>query len=298
MANIPVIPGIQVSTKGILNKPLKDIICALLFGGLKNMLKGPLICVSADLDKLISEYTDLPNLRDLKDALKEVKDQLKAAEDALGIKDALGRVNGAIAEVQSLLALDGLCAIPLKAPPIPDVLGQVIDAEFAEMNAILNDLGRLAKPELCLSGSGGFGFGSGYNPNSILDNISKHLGNMGSIPQSKLDALVKRLKGVGKALKKSVDRQLFPDFRHKHNLATGKPYVPGQTYAAAGLVAPGAPNANVPVPVITLAPAPPLACRLRCPVIMARARVSAQRTARSIRVRRRLIASTTVLVTR
>lgn len=287
MANIPVIPGVKVSTKGILNKPLKDIICALLFGGLNNMLKGPLICVSADLDKLISEYTDLPNLQDLKNELKELKDQLKAAEDALGIKDALGRVNGAIAEVQSLLALDGLCKIPLKAPPITDVLGQVIDAEFAEMNAILNDLGRLAKPELCLSGNGGFGFGSSYNPDSILGSMSKHLNNMGNIPGRQLDSFVKRLKGVSKALKKSVDRQLFPDFRHKHNLATGKPYVPNQKYKDAKIDAPSvavlrarlavesnastraaiqaemnaqiAATENTLVPVITLAPPPPLA---------------------------------------
>ena len=170
MANIPIIPGVKVSTKGVLNKSMKDIICAILFGGLKNMFKGPLLCVSADLDKLISEYTDLPNLKDLKDDLKELKDQLRAAEDALGIKDALGRVNGAIAEVQSLLALGGLCKIPMKAPPITDVLGQVIDSEFAEINSILNDLGRLSKPELCLSGNGGLSTGS-YNPKSILGSI-------------------------------------------------------------------------------------------------------------------------------
>lgn len=259
MANIPIIPGVKVSTKGVLNKSMKDIICAILFGGLKNMLKGPLLCVSADLDKLISEYTDLPNLKDLKDDLKELKDQIRAAEDALGIKDALGRVNGAIAEVQSLLALNGLCAVPMKAPPITDVLGQVIDSEFAEMNSILNDLGRLAKPEMCLDTAGGFGFGSSYNPNSILGSIQKRGGRMADIPENALASFRKRIQGVSKALKKSVDRQLFPDFRHKHNLVTGKPYVPGQTYAQAGLVASNAPNADTPVPVITLAPAPPLA---------------------------------------
>lgn len=258
MANIPIIPGIKVSTKGVLNKSMKDIICAILFGGLKNMLKGPLLCVSADIDKLISEYTDLPNLKDLKDDLKELKDQLRAAEDALGIKDALGRVNGAIAEVQSLLALNGLCAIPMKAPPITDVLGQVIDSEFAEMNSILNDLGRLSKPELCLSGNGGLSTGS-YNPSSILGSIQKHLSRMEDIPSNALASFKKRIQGVSKALKKSVDRQLFPDFRHKHNLVTGKPYVPGQTYAQAGLVASNAPNARTLVPVITLAAAPPLA---------------------------------------
>ena len=258
MANIPIIPGVKVSTKGILNKSMKDIICAILFGGLKNMLKGPLLCVSADLDKLISEYTDLPNLKDLKDDLKELKDQIRAAEDALGIKESLARVNGAIAEVQSLLALDGLCKIPMKAPPITNVLGQVIDSEFAEINAILNDLGRLSKPELCLSGNGGLSTGS-YNPKSILGSIQKHLSRMEDIPGNALASFKKRIQGVSKALKKSVDRQLFPDFRHKHNLVTGKPYVPGQTYAQAGLAAPGSPNANTPVPVITLAPAPPRA---------------------------------------
>ena len=258
MANIPIIPGVKVSTKGILNKSMKDIICAILFGGLKNMLKGPLLCVSADLDKLISEYTDLPNLKDLKDDLKELKDQIRAAEDALGIKESLARVNGAIAEVQSLLALDGLCKIPMKAPPITNVLGQVIDSEFAEINSILNDLGRLSKPELCLSGNGGLSTGS-YNPSSILGSIQKHLSRMEDIPGNALASFKKRIQGVSKALKKSVDRQLFPDFRHKHNLVTGKPYVPGQTYAQAGLAAPGSPNANTPVPVITLAPAPPRA---------------------------------------
>ena len=240
MANIPIIPGVQVSTKGILNKPLKDIICALLFGGLNNMLKGPLLCVSADLDKLISEYTDLPNLNDLKADLTDLKNQLKAAEDALGIKDALNRVNGAIAEVQSLLALDGLCKIPLKAPPIPDVLGQVIDAEFAEMNAILNDLGRLSKPQLCLNGDGGLSTGS-YNPDSILGSIQKHLSKMEDIPGNALASFKKRIQGVTKALKKSVDRQLFPDFRHKHNLLTGKPYA-GE--AAVVTLAPPPPTAN------------------------------------------------------
>lgn len=257
MAIIPVIPGVQVATKGILNKPLKDIICALLFGGLSNMLKGPLLCIQADLDKLITENTDLPGIRDLQNELKELKNELKAAEDLAGIKDTLGRINGAIAEVQSLLALDGLCKIPLKAPKIPDVLGQIIDAEFAEMNAILNDIGRLAKPQLCLNGDGGINTGN-YNPESILGSIQKHGGRMADIPSQKINGFVNRLKGVRTALNKSINRQLFPDFRHKTNLVTGKPYVPGQTFAQAGLVPAGAANANAPVPVITMAPPPPL----------------------------------------
>ena len=64
---------------------------------------------------------------------------------------------------------------------------------------------------------------------------------MGNIPGAQLSALTKRLQGVGKALDKSINRQLFPDFRHNRNLATGKPYVPGQTYAAARVDAQGVP---------------------------------------------------------
>ena len=237
MADIPIIPGVKVATKGILNKPIKDIICAILFGGLDNMLKGNLLCVEADLNALIEEYTDLPSIKDLQAELGKLKDELKALEELSGLKGALDRVNGAIAEVQNLLALDGMCKIPLKAPLIPDVIGQVIDAEFNEANAILKDIGRLGKPELCLSGAGGINTGK-YNPESILGSIQKHGGKMASIPSDKINNLNKKIKGVTKALSKSINRQLFPDFRHKHNLLTGKPYKAGES-------------------AITLAPPPP-----------------------------------------
>jgi len=234
MANIPVIPGVSVATKGILNKPVKDIICAILFGGINNMLKGPLLCVTADLDTLIQDnFPGTPSLADLKGELKEIKDQLKAAEALSGIPETLGRVNAAIAEVQSLLALDGLCKIPLKAPKIPDVVAEVIDAEFREMDAILNDLGKLAKPSICLNGDGGLSTGS-YKPDSILGSIQKHLNKMEDIPGQKLTALKKRLQGVKKALDKSINRQLFPDFRHKHDLTTGQPWKAGGGPTLAG----------------------------------------------------------------
>lgn len=233
--DIPVIPGVSVTPMGILNKPLKDIICAILFGGLNNLLKGNLLCVNLDIEQLLGE----PIMADLKAELTGLKDELKAFEDAMGIKDMIGRVNAAVAEAQNLLALDGLCKIPLKAPPIPDIIGQTIDMEYANANAILNDLGRLAKPKICLSGSGGINSGS-YNADSILHNLQQHLKNAEKIPQTELNLLKNRLNGVSNALKKSVDRQLFPDFRHKTNLATGMSYTPADPH------------------VVTLAPPPPV----------------------------------------
>jgi hypothetical protein len=238
MADIPIIPGVKIATKGILNKPVKDIICAILFGGLDNMLKGNLLCVQADIDALIQDnFPGTPSIKDLQGELKNLKNELKAMEELAGLKGGLDRVNAAIAEVQNLLALDGMCKIPLKAPKIPDVIAEVIDAEFNEANAILKDIGRLGKPELCLSGKGGLNTGK-YNPESILGSIQKHINKMEDIPGQKINNLKRKLQGVTKALSKSINRQLFPDFRHKHNLLTGKPYKAGES-------------------AITLAPPPP-----------------------------------------
>lgn len=234
--DIPVIPGVSVTPMGILNKPLKDIICAILFGGLDNLLKGNLLCVNLDIEQLLGE----PIMADLKAELTGLRDELKAFEDAMGIKDMIGRVNGAIAEVQNLLALDGLCKIPLKAPLIPDIIGQTIDMEYANANAILNDLGRLEKPKICLSGQGGINSGT-YNPGSILHDLQRLVKNAGNIPQYEINLLKNRLSGVSNALKKSVDRQLFPDFRHKTNLVTGRPYAGEATVVT---LAPPPPRAN------------------------------------------------------
>ena len=224
--DIPVIPGVSVTPMGILNKPLKDIICALLFGGLDNLLKGNLLCVNLDLEQLLG----MPGLtQELQADLLALKNELKAMEQMAGVPNMLGMINGAIAEVQNLLALDGLCKIiPLKAPLIPDVLGQTIDAEYAQANGILNDIGRLDKPKLCLNGKGGFNTGT-YNANSIMARIKAQLNNMANIPQYELNVLRNRIQAATVALRASINRQLFPDFRHKHDLTTGKPYTPGSS---------------------------------------------------------------------
>ncbi|CAB4241555.1 hypothetical protein UFOVP71_93 [uncultured Caudovirales phage] len=247
MPDIPIIPGVSVATKGILNQPLKNIICAILFGGINNMLKGPLLCVKADLDKLIQDnFPGVPSLNDLRGELMNLRHDFAAFEDHIGIKETLGRINGAVAEVQNLLALDGLCAIPLKAPPIPDVLAQIADAEYGQAMAILNDIGMLSKPQLCLNGpGGGFGGDGGllstgtYNPSSILGNIQQHIKQMQDIPSQKINQLKFQINNVSNALHRSMDRELFPDFRHKHDLTTGQPY-------------------NGSAGAITLAPPPPI----------------------------------------
>ncbi len=226
MASIPVIPGVKVTTKGILNKPIKDIICAILFGGLDNLLKGNLLCIEANLNEILEDQ-GLANLTDLKDALKELRDEVKAFQDHLGIGEVLKRVNEGIKDLQNMLSLGGMCPVPMKAPQIPDVLGQLTNSLFGNANSILNDLGRLAKPQLCLDAQGGINTGS-YNPDSIMGSLSRKLGRFDDLTESQITNFTNRIKGVSKAIKKQINRELFPDFRHRHNMQTGKNYVPGE----------------------------------------------------------------------
>ncbi len=218
MATIPVIPGVKVATKGVLNKPLKDIICAILFGGINNMLKGNLLCIQANLAELAGN----PNLpADLKAALADLKKELEAFQEHIGITETLKRINGAIADIQKVLALGGMCPIPLKAPKIPNMINDVAGTFFGAANGIINQLGQLAKPQLCLDAKGGINTGS-YKPGSILDQINRNLDRIAGAPQASIDKFVRSINGVTKAIRSQIDRELFPDFRHKHNLITGK----------------------------------------------------------------------------
>ena len=189
------------------------------------MLKGNLICIQANLDELLEDQ-GLANLADLKDALRELRDEVNAFQEHLGVGEAIKRINGAIADVQKVLSLGGMCPVPLRAPKIPDVLKQVTNSFFGAANGILNDLGRLAKPQLCLDANGGINTGA-YKPDSILGSLNRKIGRLGDIPGNELDRLTKSIKGVSKAIRKQIDRELFPDFRHKHNLLTGAPVVAG-----------------------------------------------------------------------
>lgn len=196
------------------------------------MLKGNLICIEANLNEILEDQ-GLANLTDLKDALKELQDEVKAFQEHLGVGEAIKRANEAIADVQKVLSLGGMCPVPMRAPKIPDVLNNITNSYFGAANSILNDLGRLAKPQLCLDANGGVNTGA-YNPDSILGSLNRKLGRLGDIPGNELDRLTNSIKGVSRAIKKQINRDLFPDFRHKHNLQTGKPYVAGAAVTTIG----------------------------------------------------------------
>lgn len=222
MASIPVIPGVKVVTKGVLNKPLKDIICAILFGGLNNLLKGNILCIDVNLEQLAG----VSATQGLKDAITELRQELAALQKHIGITDTLARVNEAIADMQKVLALGGMCPIPLKAPKIPNVINNVANSFFGGANSLLNQLGRLAKPQICIDAQGGVNTGS-YDPESILGQMNRTVKRLGNIPAAEADKFERSLKGISRAIRSQIDRELFPDFRHKHNLLTGGPVVAG-----------------------------------------------------------------------
>ena len=226
MSIIPIVPGLQVATGGILDRPLKDLICALLFGGLGNLLNGNLLCLQANINTLLAD-AGMANLDDLRNALTDLRDELLAFEQHLGIPEMLARINGAIGDIQRILALGGMCKIPLIAPRIPDVLAEITNSYFASGLSILNDLGRLMQPQLCLDGAGGINTGS-YKPDTIMGSLMRKIGRLDEIPQTEFNRFVNRINGVKNAIKSQINQELFPDFRHKHNLLTGRPKVSGQ----------------------------------------------------------------------
>lgn len=231
MVNIPVIPGVNVQTQGILNKSIKDIICAILFGGIGNLLKGNILCIEANINEML-EDAGYANLYDIKDELRLLQDEVKAFNDHLGVNDITQRINDALAEVRYLLSLGGLCPVPIKIPNINgDILDQVTDNVFNNLQGVLSAFGPLLKPKICIDAQGRINTGS-FDPGSILDNIrkaSQNALNAGSvIPASITSGFNSQISGVTSSIKQARAIELFPDFRHKHNLLTGAPVVAGQ----------------------------------------------------------------------
>jgi len=231
MVNIPVIPGVNVQTQGILNKSLKDIICAILFGGIGNLLKGNILCIEANINEML-EDAGYANLYDIQDELRLLQDEVKAFSDHLGINDITQRINDALAEVRYLLSLGGLCPVPIKIPNINgDILDQVTDNVFNNLQGVLSAFGPLLKPKICIDAQGRINTGS-FQPGNILDNIrkaSQQALNAGTvIPSSITSGFNNQIKGIGGSIKQARAIELFPDFRHKHNLLTGAPVVAGQ----------------------------------------------------------------------
>jgi hypothetical protein len=145
-----------------LPKNEKDLICMLLAGRLKDLFKGRLVCAQLAIDDLLKDLTGTSGLGSLQTALLGMKGALDGFKAASGYNNILNGVNKALGQVNNVFSLGGLCPSPVHAPKIPDLLGQLSGNLFGQGLNILNALGRLSNPSMCLGG-GPKGFGINWN---------------------------------------------------------------------------------------------------------------------------------------
>jgi hypothetical protein len=216
---IPIVPGVQATTGGIFNASIRDLICRALFGGLGDLFKGNLVCIEANLSEILNDQ-GLPGIPDLKTELEKLRQEILHLQEHMGIPQTIQRINEGIADVQKLLALDGFCPVPVVAPPIPNVLAQLTNSYFGVGQDILNQLGALTSPKVCLDANGNINTGA-WNPDSILNGIRTSLNNAGGILPGTVANFSNRIASVQSALSASINRELFPDFRHKDSILGG-----------------------------------------------------------------------------
>jgi hypothetical protein len=157
-----------------------DLICMLLAGRLKDLLKGRLFCAQLAINDLISECTGIDGLATLANGLKDLVNGINNFKDISGYNNILGAVNQAMNEVKDVFSLGGLCPAPVHPPHIPDILGMLNQNLFGQGLAILNALARVENPKMCFGmGPNGFGVnwssigGDLYNLKNLIDRFKR-----------------------------------------------------------------------------------------------------------------------------
>ena len=89
---------LRLTSQVALPKTLKDIICAILAGGLKNPFEGQILCLDIALGNLIGT-SGMPE--NAQDQLKTIKGTIASLLDHLGVNSIIGRMQN----VLSTLAL-------------------------------------------------------------------------------------------------------------------------------------------------------------------------------------------------
>lgn len=192
-----------------LPKNEKDLICMLLAGRLKDLLNGRLVCAQLAIDDLIKDTTGISALGALRDSLVGMKSAVNGLKAATGYDNILRGVNQALGQVNNVFSLGGLCPSPVHAPMIPDLLAQLNSNLFGQGLNILNALGRVSNPSMCLGGGpGGFGINWNSMPGD-LKNLKAAIkqakdSNLGITPA--LNAFNRNLKSQSSRLKSEVKR--------------------------------------------------------------------------------------------
>ena len=189
-----------------LPKNEKDLICMLLAGRLKDLLNGRLICAQLAIDDLIKDATGVSALGALRDSLVNMKSAINGLKAATGYDKILQGVNQALGQVNNVFSLGGLCPSPVRAPQIPDLLAQLNANMFGQAGNILNALGRVSNPSMCLGGGpGGFGINWNSMPGD-LKNLKAAIAQAGNTPSATINAFNQNLKAQTSRLKSEIKR--------------------------------------------------------------------------------------------
>lgn len=189
-----------------LPKNEKDLICMLLAGRLKDLLNGRLVCAQLAIDDLIKDTTGISALGSLRDSLVSMKSAINGLKAATGYDSILRGVNQALGQVNNVFSLGGLCPSPVHAPVIADLLAQLNSNLFGQAGNILNALGRVSNPSMCLGGGpGGFGINWNSMPGD-LKNLKAAIKQAQGTPNATLNAFTNNLKSQTSRLKSEVKR--------------------------------------------------------------------------------------------
>ena len=189
-----------------LPKNEKDLICMLLAGRLKDLLNGRLVCAQLAIDDLIKDTTGISALGALRDSLVGMKSAINSLKSATGYDSILHGVNQALGQVNNVFSLGGLCPSPVRAPMIPDLLAQLNSNLFGQAGNILNALGKVSNPSMCLGGGpGGFGINWNSMPGD-LKNLKAAIKQAGNTPSATINAFNQNLKAQTSRLKSEVKR--------------------------------------------------------------------------------------------
>ena len=146
---------LRLTTPVQLSNTIRDIICAILAGGLKNPFEGQLLCLEIALDNLIGT-TGIPE--PLQDQLSTLKKTLNGLLDHLGVNSAIGRMQNIINQLASIWSMINFCDSPITAPNMGAMLDNALASLFGPAQDHINGLGNIGNVSLCLNSDGTFNF--------------------------------------------------------------------------------------------------------------------------------------------
>ena len=161
---------LRLTTPVQLPNTIRDIICAILAGGLKNPFEGQLLCLEIALGNLIGT-PGVPE--DLQDQLGTLKDTLAGLLDHMGVNSAIGRMQNIINQLASIWSMINFCDSPVTAPDMGAMLDNALASLFGPAQTHINGLGNIGDVSLCLNSDGSFNF-SGLS-GGLLKDISDDL---------------------------------------------------------------------------------------------------------------------------